>query len=344
MTTDSLLAFKSAIITCFGYYFMTTLKLLYKDGRPFWLSQDIVGYRCRFDFGGPSYHLYTLLTFWVYNIIMYQMKYTEDVSKTKVYVMFGLVAFFGVWTVIAGLHQGTTFLYQDFMGFLYGGMVLVISMNFDTSIHLMCEKTGFIIETSRKYKFYLFFLCLGLFVPVLIYYLQMCDEWISPQMWLDNSTYPEDQCIKVLFKHSQNRIGLDQTFNYVSVLFFIVGMGFGTSYSITQVDCLDWVHTGTLKKVIRGVIGCSIIYGITFGCRSIETNDEATIFVLHNAFPALICSLFIFGIFPAICLKVNLVDIRDHEESQNEFMTKSTIQILQTTNIRSDGKTNRVLS
>jgi hypothetical protein len=66
------------------------------------------------------------------------------------------------------------------MGFLYGGMVLVISMNFDTSIHLLCEKIGFIIETSRKYKFYLFFLCLGLFVPVLIYYLQMCDEWISP--------------------------------------------------------------------------------------------------------------------------------------------------------------------
>jgi hypothetical protein len=71
MTTDSLLAFKSAIITCFGYYFLTILKLLYKDGRPFWLSQEIVGHRCKFDFGGPSYHLYTLLTFWVYNIIMY---------------------------------------------------------------------------------------------------------------------------------------------------------------------------------------------------------------------------------------------------------------------------------
>ena len=71
LTTDSLLAFKSALITSFGYYFLTVLKLLYKDGRPFWVSKEIIGYRCRFDFGGPSYHLYTLVTFWTYNVVMY---------------------------------------------------------------------------------------------------------------------------------------------------------------------------------------------------------------------------------------------------------------------------------
>jgi hypothetical protein len=71
LTTDSLLAFKSALITCMGYYILTVLKLLYKDARPFWLSKEVLGFRCRFDFGAPSYHLYTLVTFWVYNIIMY---------------------------------------------------------------------------------------------------------------------------------------------------------------------------------------------------------------------------------------------------------------------------------
>jgi hypothetical protein len=39
--TDSLIAFKSAILTSFGIYFITFLKLLYKDGRPFWLSNPI---------------------------------------------------------------------------------------------------------------------------------------------------------------------------------------------------------------------------------------------------------------------------------------------------------------
>jgi hypothetical protein len=104
LTTDSLLAFKSAMITCFGYYFLTCLKLVYKDARPFWLSKDIFGYSCRFDYGAPSYHMYTILTFWVYNIIMYHMKYTEKVNKLKVYTMFGCVILFSVILLIGALH------------------------------------------------------------------------------------------------------------------------------------------------------------------------------------------------------------------------------------------------
>jgi PAP2 superfamily len=243
LTTDSLLAFKSAFITCMGYYILTVLKLLYKDARPFWLTNDIDGYRCRFDFGAPSYHLYTLTTFWAYNIIMYQMKYAERENLPKVIFLFVFLALFGCFLIVAALHQGTSFLYQEIMGLLYGLMLLVFTLNFDTSIHQLCEKIGFKVESSRKYKFYLFFLCIGLFVPVLIYYMQECDDWISPIIWLDNSTNPEKSCLEVLYRHSQNRIGLDQTFNYAAILLFIVGMGFGTSYSIIYVDSLDWVHT-----------------------------------------------------------------------------------------------------
>ncbi len=104
LTTDSLLAFKTAIITCFGYYILTCLKLIYKDARPFWLSNDITGYSCRFDFGAPSYHLFTLTTFWVYNIIMYKMKYSEKVNKQLVYTMFGGVLVFSIFLMIAAIH------------------------------------------------------------------------------------------------------------------------------------------------------------------------------------------------------------------------------------------------
>jgi len=143
LTTDSLLAFKTAIITCFGYYILTFLKLMYKDARPFWLSNDITGYSCRFDFGDPSYHLYTLTTFWVYNIIMYKMKYAEKVNKQSVYMMFGGLIVFSVILMIAAIHQGTAFLYQEFMGLLYGGIFLVAVMNFDKAIHRRCEKVAF---------------------------------------------------------------------------------------------------------------------------------------------------------------------------------------------------------
>lgn len=143
LTTDSLLAFKSALITSFGYFILTVLKLLYKDGRPFWLSNEVVGYICRFDFAGPSYHLYTLITFWAYNIIMYQMKYAAEVRRWLVYLQFAIIALVGIWVIFAGLYQGTTFLYQEFMGFLYGILFLAAVMNFDTQIHSLCEKIGF---------------------------------------------------------------------------------------------------------------------------------------------------------------------------------------------------------
>ena len=81
------------------------------------------------------------------------------------------------------------------MGLLYGFLFLVIVMNFDTSIHSLCLKIGFEIESSRKYKFYLFFLCIALQVPLTIYYNQQIAEWISPVYWLDNSSSTESNCI-----------------------------------------------------------------------------------------------------------------------------------------------------
>jgi PAP2 superfamily len=132
LTTDSLLAYKSALITCIGYYILTFLKLIYKNPRPFWLSEEIHGLDCRFDFGGPSYNLYTLTTFWAYNIIMYRMKYADPpVNKKIVAVLISVLVVFGVWVIISSLHQGTSYLYQNFMGLLYGIMLLVLVINFD---------------------------------------------------------------------------------------------------------------------------------------------------------------------------------------------------------------------
>lgn len=103
-----------------------------------------------------------------------------------------MIAFIGFWVVFAGLYQGTAFLYQELIGLLYGFLFLVLVMNFDTSIHSLCEKIGFQVETSRKYKFYLFFLCIGLYVPLSIYYGDQANEWVSPVIWLDNSKHERD--------------------------------------------------------------------------------------------------------------------------------------------------------
>lgn len=188
MGTDSLIAFKSAILTSFGIYFITFLKLLYKDGRPFWLSNPVQGLMCLFDFSGPAYHLFILTFFWCYNIIMYCMKYAESVNKVLVGILFSFAFLFGIYLLIAGAYTGTTYMYQNMVGMLYGVIYLALCMNFDTEIHRMCEKTGFIVQSSRKYKFYLFFLCIGLFVVALVYYNSELDYWTMPQSWVVNAS------------------------------------------------------------------------------------------------------------------------------------------------------------
>lgn len=191
---------------------------------------------------------------------MYQMKYAEKINNRLVYSMFGALGVITVWILIAGLYTGTIFIYQNVIGMLYGLIYLVLCLNFDREIHRMCEKTGFIVQSSRKYKFYLFFLCIGLFMVALVYYNCEADSWTMPQTWVVYAT--DDTCSEELLASSNNRLGLDQTFFYSSILFFITGMGFGTSYSLVHVDCLDWVHTEFLYRIIRGFLGCGVSAGI----------------------------------------------------------------------------------
>lgn len=239
---------------------------------------------------------------------MYCMKYAEKVNYYLVGSLYFLVFVTGIWVIISGLYEGTIYIYQNVIGMLYGLIYLVLCMNFDTEIHRMCEKTGFIVQSSRKNKFYLFFLCIGLFVASLIYYNSELDQWTMPQTWVVNASTDNQDCRNSLVQTSNNRLGLDQTYYQSAIVFFITGMGFGTSYSLVHVDCLDWVHTKLYLRLIRAVIGCGIA-GVTFyGFQKIPTNDNPTKYFFHFALPYLLLSFFIYGVFPILCSKIYLVN------------------------------------
>jgi len=118
--------------------------------------------------------------FWGYNVIMYCMKYAAVVNKPLVITLFVVITIIGLWIILGCMYCGVSYIYQNFIGLLYGLIYLVLCLNFDREIHRMCEKTGFIVQTSRKYKFYLFFLCIGLFVFILIYFNSELKYWTMP--------------------------------------------------------------------------------------------------------------------------------------------------------------------
>ena len=42
------------------------------------------------------------------------------------------------------------------------------------------------------------------------------------------------------------------------MIFYIIGLGFGTSYSLIEVDQLDVVSTNWKKRIVRAIIGIGI--------------------------------------------------------------------------------------
>jgi hypothetical protein len=51
---------------------------------------------------------------------------------------------------------------------------------------------------------------------------------------------------------------------WTSILFYIIGMSFGCSYSLLSVDCIDWVKTSLKKRIARAAIGITIALLIKF--------------------------------------------------------------------------------
>jgi hypothetical protein len=118
------------------------------------------------------------------------------------------------------------------------------------------------VRSSRKYKFYLLFFSIGLYVVGLILIESNQDEWAEQQFWIININNNIKECRATMLEVGATRIGLDKTFESSSVLFSLVGMGFGCSYSLVEVDCIDWVKTSMPKRLIRAVIGTGLALGV----------------------------------------------------------------------------------
>ena len=154
LCADSLLAFKGAIVTCVGIYMIAFMNIIYKDGRPFWNNKSIISNGlCYFDFSSPSENSFLSFFFLNYMLIMGRYKYAGETNRSiNAALIFGVI-YLNVNCYFAGIANGVTYLYQSLMGTLTGFVYLVLCLTFDKEIHRWCEKTGFILQSSRLRKF-----------------------------------------------------------------------------------------------------------------------------------------------------------------------------------------------
>ena len=59
-------------------------------------------------------------------------------------------------------------------------------------------------------------------------------------------------------------MGNQDTFKISSVLFYLIGAGFGTSYSMTQIDLLAWINSNPYQKFVRVCLGIGSYLAIYF--------------------------------------------------------------------------------
>jgi hypothetical protein len=66
----------------------------------------------------------------------------------------------------------------------------------------------------------------------------------------------------MLLKYHVERLGVGETFISIKVVYFMIGMSFGCSYSLNQVEAFEFVQTPRYKRIIRAAIALVIILGL----------------------------------------------------------------------------------
>lgn len=159
-------------------------------------------------------------------------------SKVLVCSLYSLIIAFQIAVAFVRAYFGLIYLHQSLTGILMALIYLAVCIIFDDEIMVLCYEMGFKTKSSRKYKFYLFFSCIGLFIVAAMICSGLTDTWVSHPDWLRNSIddLQNEDCQHWLkgTQHDVRSLGSVETFDLCSNLFFLVGMGFGTSYSMSS--------------------------------------------------------------------------------------------------------------
>ena len=76
MGSDSLIAYKTTMCYCVGFYLITLLQMMYREPRPYWVNKNIdVKAHCPIDFAMPSKGSFNIVFFMSYICFMQLYKY-----------------------------------------------------------------------------------------------------------------------------------------------------------------------------------------------------------------------------------------------------------------------------
>ena len=126
--------------------------------------------------------------------------------------------------------------------------------------------------------------------------------------------------MKSLLKKSALYLGWEATLNDRLVIIWLVGMVFGTPFSLEYIDISEFIKTPMHKKIIRGILGVcfSLLLNFVFHKISNLYSDSLSQFIFGEFFPKMISSFFLYGPFLIICDKIHLIGGEGYHAAKKE--------------------------
>ena len=142
---------KAALVVNFSVLMHTLLVLhIYMEPKPYWQNKGMNSYECRSVFTGPSYSLLlsTLITFYV---VAMNKKYGTP-QRLRI-ILASVLGSLNVFALIINVLNAENFLYQNLLGILMAGLIVIIAYLYDNEVSLIALKLGFFVWGSKKKKF-----------------------------------------------------------------------------------------------------------------------------------------------------------------------------------------------
>lgn len=299
--SDPLLAYKCTFLIQIQIFFVNILKVFSTIPRPYWIDHKMNVTICQLDYSGPSDHIWVGAQFYTYLILIFFYKYAEDKNICFVSFLLALVyTFIGI-TAVSLFYLAQTFMFECLTGIIYSILIVITFIKLDKAIQRWCSKLCFDIYHSRRQKFMLLFLSIGVLMVMMIYYQLVVDDYDMKPEWLRSDCLREKQ-----FNH---RLGIDYTYFDFAKIFTLIGATFGTCFAATNIDGYLSQETPIEKRIVRSAIGLMIFYSVFYVTSFIPVDNYLSEFLFVKSLPNLVGSYLVFGIYPYSWKLFRLIDI-----------------------------------
>lgn len=339
-------------MTLITTFCVTFLKITYATPRPYWLDHDMSVPVCSLDYSGPSDHLCVGAFFYCYTILIYIYEYAEHKNYLLISICFVSAGILLFSTALALFFLGQTFLFSSTVGIIYSTIFAIACMDQDHVINKYCEKLAFDIKKSRRYKFYILFICTAMFAVVFILYRFAVGDYRTHPEWIQSTCLQEKK-----FKY---RLGLDYTFFDFTVILKIIGTTFGCAlansaigsdfrsnfnphsninYAISALrmtpkaynENIGGSESGGWTKYARTFLGITLYIGFVFLFWSIPTDNYFTDYAIRMVGSFTVTYVF-YGLYPIMCDYIGLYQYESEssscssEESESKYKAEPIVE------------------